>query len=57
MLDLKFFCVSIYIDGASRQAVKTSDCGSDMRGFESHLAPHNKNKHPLWVRFLFVWLG
>ena len=22
--------------GVYRQAVKTSDCGSDMRGFESH---------------------
>ena len=43
MLDLKFFCVSIYIDGASRQAVKTSDCGSDMRGFESHHPPHKKD--------------
>lgn len=26
--------------GACRQAVKTSDCGSDMHGFESHQAPH-----------------
>lgn len=40
--------------GGYRQVVKTSDCGSDMRGFESHYPPHNKNKHPLWVRFLFV---
>ncbi len=27
-------------NGACRQVVKTSDCGSDMRGFESHQAPH-----------------
>ena len=26
--------------GEYRQAVKTSDCGSDMRGFESHYSPH-----------------
>ena len=29
------------IYGACRQAVKTSDCDSDMRGFESHQAPQN----------------
>ena len=23
--------------------VKTSDCGSDMRGFESHYPPHKKD--------------
>ena len=28
-----------YHYGACRQAVKTSDCDSDMRGFESHHAP------------------
>ena len=27
-------------NGACRQAVKTSDCDSDIRGFESHQAPH-----------------
>ena len=29
--------------GACRQVVKTSDCGSDMHGFESHQAPHKKD--------------
>ena len=29
-------------DGACRQVVKTSDCGSDMHGFESHQTPHLK---------------
>ena len=24
---------------------------------QSHQTPHNKNKHPKWVHFLFVWLG
>ena len=46
MLDLKAFCDSIGLqaDGECRQVVKTSDCGSDMRGFESHHSPHyNKN--------------
>lgn len=33
-------CYYKYVDGACRQVVKTSDCGSDMHGFESHLAPH-----------------
>ena len=28
--------------GVCRQAVKTSDCGSDMHGFESHQTPHLK---------------
>ena len=31
------------IYGGSRQAVKTSDCGSDMHGFESHQTPHKKD--------------
>ena len=26
--------------GGYRQVVKTSDCGSDIRGFESHYPPH-----------------
>ena len=30
-------------DGERRQVVKTSDCGSDMRGFESHRSPHKKD--------------
>ena len=29
----------MFLHGACRQAVKTSDCDSDMRGFESHHAP------------------
>lgn len=33
--------------GACRQAVKTSDCGSDMHGFESHQAPHLFNLHSM----------
>ena len=30
----------MFLHGACRQAVKTSDCDSDIRGFESHHAPH-----------------
>ncbi len=40
MLDLEDFYDRIDIGGVCRQAVKTSDCGSDMRGFESHQTPH-----------------
>ena len=32
----------MFLHGACRQAVKTSDCDSDMRGFESHHAPQIK---------------
>ncbi len=32
------------IHGGHRQAVKASDCGSDMRGFESHCPPHLLNQ-------------
>lgn len=43
VLDKKYLCVNInYVDGVCRQAVKTSDCGSDMHGFESHQTPHLK---------------
>lgn len=38
--------------GGHRQAVKASDCGSDMRGFESHCPPHKKT--PIKGVF-FVW--
>lgn len=31
------------MNGGCRQAVKTSDCGSDMHGFESHHPPHKKD--------------
>lgn len=43
-----------YRDGACRQVVKTSDCGSDMHGFESHLAPHLKNsrKESFFMRMM-----
>lgn len=42
ILDFKSFFVNMvmWLYGACRQAVKTSDCGSDMHGFESHQAPH-----------------
>ena len=40
--------------GACRQAVKTSDCGSDMHGFESHQAPHLK-KHSQECFFMRWW--
>ena len=33
--------LTVSTSGACRQAVKTSDCDSDIRGFESHQAPHN----------------
>ena len=29
--------------GGCRQVVKTTDCGSVMRGFESHHPPHKKD--------------
>ena len=32
--------LTVSTNGACRQAVKTSDCDSDMRGFKSHQAPH-----------------
>ena len=32
--------------GGHRQAVKTMDCGSIMRGFESHCPPHLYKKRP-----------
>ena len=40
-------CLNIYLSstafyGVCRQVVKTSDCDSDMRGFESHHAPQVK---------------
>ena len=31
--------LTVSANGACRQAVKTSDCDSDMRGFKSHQAP------------------
>ena len=42
MLACKNFCVSIDVRmyGECRQVVKTTDCGSVMRGFESHHSPH-----------------
>lgn len=43
MLDFGYLFVSIYKDtkyGGCRQVVKTTDCGSVMRGFESHHPPH-----------------
>ena len=33
---------NIVLHGGYRQVVKTSDCGSDMHGFESHYPPHIK---------------
>ena len=32
--------LTVSTNGACRQVVKTSDCDSDIRGFESHQAPH-----------------
>ena len=31
--------LTVSTNGACRQVVKTSDCDSDIRGFESHQAP------------------
>ena len=54
MLDLRGVCDSIKLrtDGECRQVVKTSDCGSDMRGFESHHSPHKKADDFLLSAFL-----
>lgn len=39
-----FFVVYFsYKYGGCRQVVKTSVCGSDIRGFESHHPPHKKD--------------
>ena len=60
MLDLRGVCDSIKIraDGECRQVVKTSDCGSDMRGFESHHSPHKKaNDFCHWLFYLVIGEG
>ena len=31
---------SFLLNGGSGEVVNTSDCGSDMRGFDSHESPH-----------------
>ena len=42
----EFIFLKIVSDGGHRQAVKTMDCGSIMRGFESHCPPHlQKESH------------
>ena len=50
-----------YQHGACRQAVKTSGCDSDMRGFESHHAPQQhhtyKMKHYCAMPFNHVSIG
>lgn len=46
-----FLLLYKYTDGGCRQAVKTKDCGSFMRGFESHHPPHLTN---LSLRRLFL---
>jgi hypothetical protein len=43
--DLRFFCpfarmIRLVEHGGCRQAVKAPDCGSGIRGFESHHPPH-----------------
>ena len=40
-------------NGGCRQAVKTSDCGSDIRGFESHHPPHFQ-KRPNYRSFFIA---
>ena len=35
--------LSVFTYGACRQVVKTSDCDSDMRGFDPHHAPQVKD--------------
>ena len=37
----------MFLYGACRQAVKTSDCDSDMRGFESHHAPQQHHTYTM----------
>ena len=56
-LKKRYVYIKVGTNGGHRQVVKASDCGSDIRGFESHCPPHNKKKHPLWVRFLFFEEG
>ncbi len=43
--------------GGYRQVVKTSDCGSDIRGFESHYPPHKKDFGKAKVFFIRVCDG
>ena len=43
--------------GGHRQAVKTMDCGSIMRGFESHCPPHLYKKDLLIRSFLLLNFG
>ena len=35
------------------QLVRASDCGSECRGFESHLPPNYKKKETQYLSFLF----
>ena len=42
----------MFLHGACRQAVKTSDCDSDIRGFESHHAPHGFKSQTLINNFM-----
>ena len=44
-------------DGGYRQVVKTSDCGSDMRGFESHYPPHKNSDNFCYRNFYFECVG
>ena len=49
--------ILVIANGGCRQAVKTKDCGSFMRGFESHHPPHKKADNFSYRLFYFaeIW--
>ena len=44
------------IHGGYRQVVKTSDCGSDMHGFESHHPPHFLERPYMGLFYCKHWI-
>ena len=46
--------IFVIANGGCRQAVKASDCGSDIRGFDSHHPPHKKADNFSYRLFYFA---
>ena len=46
--------IFVIANGGCRQAVKASDCGSDIRGFDSHHPPHKKPSDFSYGAFYFA---